>query len=65
MFFLPFYFFTFLHLNVPSISPLFLTFASETLKEMKTYEKERNFATTLDRGDDDDAGSMCLFSTGG
>ena len=65
MFFLPFYLFTFLLLNVPSIYFFFLTFAPETLKEMKTYEKERDYSTTLDRGDDDDAGSMCLFSTGG
>ena len=59
--FLPFYLYSF----VPTINPFFLTFAPETLKEMKTYEKERNFASTLDRDDDDDAGSMCLFSTGG
>ena len=60
-----FYLFTFLPFFVPTINPLFLIFAPETLKEMKTYEKERNFATTFDRGSDDDAGSMCLFSTGG
>ena len=61
-----FYLFTFLPFFCPNHKPPFSYLCIRNIKrKMKTYEKERNFATTLDRGDDDDAGSMCLFSTGG
>ena len=50
---------------VPFVSEKIATFASETLKEMKTYEKERDYSTTLDSSSDDDVYGMCCLSTGG
>ena len=59
--------FTFLALFVcPNHKPLFSYLCTRNIKrKMKTYEKERDYSTTLDCSSDDDAGSMCLFSTGG
>ena len=62
-----FYLFTFLPLFVcPNHKFIFSYLCTRNIKrKMKTYEKERDYSTTLDCSSDDDAGSMCLFSTGG